>query len=167
MNIAIDLQGPNKVREYTTASKTTFPTAVDEKNILGQTFGFKSIPSGLIIDREGMLIYRRTGGFDIRNKQVFQEIDNVLVKSSSHHYLQELIDIGSTEIPNDAIQIFREGVSLYKNGEFKDALDKWNMALKIDPDNYIIQKQIWAIKNPSRFYSGKVDYDWQNKQSNH
>ena len=165
INVAIDLQGPDRVYEYAKTSKTTFPTAVDENNIIGQKYGFKSIPSGLIIDREGILIYRRTGGFDIRHKEVYQEINNILVKSSSHHHLEKFIDIGSVEIPNSSIQIFREGVSLYKIGKFKEALDKWNLALKIDPDNYIIRKQVWAIKNPSRFYSGKVDYDWQNNQT--
>ena len=106
INVAIDLQGPDRVYEYAKTSKTTFPTAVDENNIMGQKYGFKSIPSGLIIDREGILIYRRTGGFDIRHKQVYQEINNILVKSSSRHHLGEFIDIGSVEIPNRSIQIF-------------------------------------------------------------
>ena len=111
INVAIDLQGPDRVYEYAKTSKTTFPTAVDENNIMGQKYGFKSIPSGLIIDREGILIYRRTGGFDIRHKEVYQEINNILVKSSSRHHLEEFIDIGSVEKPNRSIRL-KNGICL-------------------------------------------------------
>ena len=36
--------------------------------------------------------------------------------------------------------------------------------MELEPDNYIIRKQIWAVQNPDRFYSGDVDYAWQKEQ---
>jgi len=37
-------------------------------------------------------------------------------------------------------------------------------ALKTDPKNWIIHKQIWAIEHPERFYEGPVDFRWQREQ---
>lgn len=36
---------------------------------------------------------------------------------------------------------------------------------KLDQDNWIIRKQIWALEHPEKFYKGKVDYDWQKIQN--
>ena len=46
----------------------------------------------------------------------------------------------------------------------EEALKKWRDGAKLDSGNQIIKKQIWAVENPSKFYSGAVDYDWQSKQ---
>ena len=37
--------------------------------------------------------------------------------------------------------------------------------LELNPDNYLIRKQIWAVENPERFYEGDVDYNWQREQT--
>lgn len=37
-------------------------------------------------------------------------------------------------------------------------------ALKIEPDNWLIHKQIWAIEYPEKFYEGPVDFRWQREQ---
>jgi len=34
----------------------------------------------------------------------------------------------------------------------------------MDPKNFIVRKQIWAIVHPDKFYSGDVDFDWQQIQ---
>ena len=34
----------------------------------------------------------------------------------------------------------------------------------LDPSNWIIHKQIWAVENPDKFYEGNVDYNWQRQQ---
>ena len=40
----------------------------------------------------------------------------------------------------------------------------WRRGVALQPDNYIIRKQIWAVENPDRFYQGQVDYAWQKEQ---
>jgi len=59
---------------------------------------------------------------------------------------------------------FRAGEKLYREGETDEAVAEWRKAVALEPDNYIIRKQIWAVQNPERFYSGNVDYDWQAEQ---
>lgn len=53
----------------------------------------------------------------------------------------------------------------YRDGEVNEAVTLWRQGLELDPDNYIIHKQIWAVENPDKFYAGDVDYAWQREQT--
>jgi len=56
---------------------------------------------------------------------------------------------------------------LLHQGEKNAALAKLKQARDLDPDNWRIRKQIWAIEHPEKFYTGdSPDYDWQNEQLN-
>jgi len=45
------------------------------------------------------------------------------------------------------------------------ALLKWREGVALEPDNYLIRKQIWAVEHPEKFYSSDaVDSDWQREQ---
>ena len=65
---------------------------------------------------------------------------------------------------SEANAIFREGLDMYRAGRTGEALARWRQGLQLDPGNYLIRKQIWAVENPERFYEGDVDYDWQQEQ---
>jgi hypothetical protein len=39
----------------------------------------------------------------------------------------------------------------------------WREALRADPDNFVIRKQIWAVEHPERFYPS-IDWAWQRDQ---
>ena len=57
-----------------------------------------------------------------------------------------------------------KGLELYESGRIAEALTRWRQGLELNPDNYLIRKQIWAVENPERFYEGDVDYNWQREQ---
>ena len=61
--------------------------------------------------------------------------------------------------------LFRRGLVLYRQGEVGEAMKLWRKGLDLDPRNYIIRKQVWAVENPGKFYAGDVDYDWQREQT--
>ena len=63
-----------------------------------------------------------------------------------------------------AIVLFQQGLKLYREQRVDEAMELWRQGLALEPSNYIIRKQIWAVENPDRFYSGDVDYDWQREQ---
>jgi len=44
------------------------------------------------------------------------------------------------------------------------ALVAMKRARKLDPENWLIRKQIWALEHPEKFYDGPVDFKWQRKQ---
>ena len=40
----------------------------------------------------------------------------------------------------------------------------WREGIVLDPQNWNMRKQLWAIENPDKFYAGDVDYGWQKEQ---
>ncbi len=58
---------------------------------------------------------------------------------------------------------FGLGAALHRLGRTAAALDAWGRALRLEPDNFVIRKQIWRMKYPERFYP-VIDYDWQQAQ---
>jgi len=49
-------------------------------------------------------------------------------------------------------------------GDKPAAAKALRIALKLDPKNWLIHKQIWALEHPDRFYDGRVDFRWQREQ---
>jgi hypothetical protein len=161
----MDAQGPNKALPYIQNAKTTYTNVIDEDNLLGQILGFKAIPNGLLIDENGILKYMQFGGFDIQ-KSGTAEIVAEWVKPASFTGGTPL----PAKIPEDdkhfeAIALFQQGTHAFRQGDTAAALGKWRNAMALAPDNLVIRKQIWAVENPDKFYSGTdVDYNWQREQ---
>lgn len=66
--------------------------------------------------------------------------------------------------PESWIPPFRLGMLQLATGKKDEALANLKRSLLLDPGNFLIRKQIWAIENPDRFYEGSVDYSWQQKK---
>ncbi|MBN18749.1 MAG: hypothetical protein CL758_04645 [Chloroflexi bacterium] len=158
ISIAIDFQGKSKVMPYINKLNLKFPTLIDKENITGELFGFKAVPNGIMIDEKGIISYKKIGKFDIRNEDIEKELINWITKSL---YL-ESIDAKTINLKEDAINLFKKGLTYYDSNNIKLAIEYWKKSIEIDPDNYIIRKQIWAIENPEKFYTGTIDYNWQN-----
>ncbi len=43
------------------------------------------------------------------------------------------------------------------------AIATWREALRLDPKNFTIRKQIWAVEHPEKFHPA-IDWDWQKQQ---
>lgn len=157
LSIAVDLQGPEKTRPYHDQAGAEFVTVVDEENSLARIFGYRAIPNGILVDEEGNIQFQQYGGFDIR-KDVTKDAVSAFLSGS---------DVSEqTEVENDgpASDHFERGMAHYKSGEIDKARSVWRQGVALDPDNWNMRKQLWAIENPDKFYSGKVDYSWQREQ---
>jgi len=67
--------------------------------------------------------------------------------------------------PAESSVPFVWGQVMLQQGQKDAALTKLKQARDLDPDNWRIRKQIWAIENPDKFYSGKSpDFGWQSEQ---
>jgi tetratricopeptide (TPR) repeat protein len=64
----------------------------------------------------------------------------------------------------EATARFQLGLVLLEGGKKQEAIAEWRKALALDPQNWIIHKQIWAVEHPDKFYKGSVDYGWQKTQ---
>ena len=159
----MDAQGAEAARPYVEKAGATFVTVVDDGNLLGQLYGFKAIPNGYLIDEQGVVRYKRLGGFDIRRAETASVVDEWLNRPGLDRSSQDQDEALGSE-HSEANAHFTAGLDLYRQGKVEEAVAEWRKGVDLEPDNYIIRKQIWAVQNPDRFYAGDIDYDWQREQ---
>ena len=161
--VAIDAQGAERARPYVDKAGVRFTTLVDEENLLGRLYGFKAIPNGFLIDERGVVRYKQLGGFDIRRSETARVLEH-WAKGLNPDETEEAAEAGLGSGHSRSNAQFRNGLKLYRQGKIDEAIAEWRAGVDLDPDNYIIRKQIWAVENPDRFYAGSVDFDWQREQ---
>ena len=67
--------------------------------------------------------------------------------------------------PREASIPFLWGLVLLHQNEKDRALAKLKAARDLDPENWRIHKQIWAIEHPDKFYAGESpDFGWQKEE---
>ncbi|MBI4280330.1 MAG: TlpA family protein disulfide reductase, partial [Armatimonadetes bacterium] len=161
VSVAMDAQGAGRVRPFVQAAGVTYPVLLDEENLLGRIFGFRVIPNGFLVDEQGVLRFKHIGGYDVRKPGVAEHLEALLVGSTA----QAPAQAAAADAPRIAAQIFalfQEGVALYRQGKAAEAAARWREAERLDPANFVVRKQLWAVENPDRFYP-EIDLDWQKK----
>ncbi len=163
--MAVDAQGAEKARPYLARAGATYTALVDESNLLSGMFGFKAVPNGLLIDEQGVLNYCKFGGFDIR-KPEFANLLEKWARDPSPDWLAEQMteDILGGPHHDTATAHFQRGLGHYRQGNLEEALEEWKTGRDLEPDNWVIRKQIWAVEHPDKFYNGDVDSAWQKEQ---
>ena len=162
--MAVGAQGAEKARPYVERAGATYTNLVDERNLLSQMFGFKAVPNGLLIDEQGILQYWKLGGFDIR-KQEYGELVEEWARNPSTALAERMTENPVESSEHQAvINYFQRGVSLLRQGKVEDALVEWKKGRDLEPDNWVVRKQIWAVEHPEKFYHGDVDRQWQQEQ---
>ena len=162
LSIAVDAQGAEKARPFVEKAGAQFTTLVDESNLLGRAYGFKAIPNGYLIDESGVVRYKRLGGFDVRRADTAQVVERWCTGQDLDEDAAQSPDPG---VDNDGVHaLFQRGQELYREGRVDEALERWREAAALEPANWIVRKQLWAVEHPERFYDGAVDFDWQKEQ---
>ena len=149
---------------YIEAANCTFSTLVDEQNHLSELFGFKAVPNVIVINKEGVIVGKQFGKFDIRKPADFDVLRHWLEPSKANG--EEVLNDKGTSMEShiDAIKLFQRGMKNVAANRIDEALKLWRLAVEKDPSSYVIRKQIWAIENPEKFYDDEIDYDWQKDQ---
>ena len=166
VSVAMDAQGPRVVRPWHEKAGAEFPTLVDRENLLLRLFGFKVIPLAILFDEKGRHI---KGPYDANIGDA--EFGDELVKWATDPAFEKSLAATSKKLgrklsakEKEAEARFQIGKALLDLGKKEEAMAEWREAAKLDPKNWIIRKQIWAVENPDRFYKERVDYDWQKEQ---
>ena len=157
LGVAQDVHGESIVRPVVEHSGVTFPVLIDRESLLGRLLGFRIVPAGFFVDGAGILQYRHTDDFDVADTRVRQNLEWFLAGESV-----ESVDDEQRMVP-DALELFAKGVAMFAEGRQHDALTTWRRALRIDPENFVIRSQIWAVEHPEHFYP-VVDRAWQEQQ---
>ena len=162
LSIAVDAQGAEKARPFVEKAGAQFTTLVDERNLLGRTYGFKAIPNGYLVDESGLVRYKRLGGFDVRRADTAQVVERWC---TGLHLDESAAQSTESTVEKDGVHaLFQRGQELYRQGRVAEAMAQWREAAALEPANWIVRKQLWAVEHPERFYDGAVDFDWQKEQ---
>ena len=161
----MDVQGAEKARPYVQLAQATYTNLVDQDNLLSQMFGFRAVPNGLLLDEQGQLQYQKFGGFDIRRQEYAELVEEWAGDPLSANLARpETADSMGGPEHQRAITHFQRGVALYRQGGVKEALREWKKSRDLEPDNWVVRKQIWAVEHPEKFYQDEIDSPWQREQ---
>jgi hypothetical protein len=164
LSVSVDIQGAEVVKPY--AADKTFKTVVDSENILANLFGFKIVPNGIFIDKEGTIRLIKQG-FSISNPDHVDAVEKLINGSVDQIVLDDEYYNPSNNVTDIEKQLsqtkFKLGMEYAKNGNKEEALKELDEALLLDTDNFLIRKQRWYIRYPDKF-SPTIDIEWQQKQ---
>ena len=139
---------------------------MDAKNILGRSYNLKAIPYGVMIDEAGRLV-KKPFSINVADKETLAMLERWLSDATYNAELLRNVKPPSTSQNPDVVEAdarFQLGLVLLAVGKKAEAMAEWRKALALDPQNWIIHKQIWAVEHPDKFYKGQVDYGWQKAQ---
>lgn len=162
----MDAQGATVARPWHEVAKAEFVTLVDQKNHLGNIYDLKAIPYGIMIDEFGRLV-KGPFGINVGNEETIALLERWLSEPAYNEMLiREAKPLKKSDDPKirEADARFQLGLVLLDVGKKAEAMAEWRKALALDPANWIIHKQIWAVEHPDKFYEGGVDYGWQKQQ---
>ncbi len=150
----MDAQGPDRVRAFVEPAGLTYPVLVDSENILGMTYGFLAIPNAFLIDEHGILRYQRLSTFTIKKPEIRKELEAALAGARPGSSGEAGVPVGKAGV------LFTQGVAALAAGRRDEAVTLWRRARALDPGNFVIRKQIWAVEHPEKFYP-QIDFEWQ------
>lgn len=162
--IALEHGGRELARPFVAAAAATFPNVADEHGELSRLFGFKAVPNGVLVDGDGTIRWAKFGGFSIERSEDIQTVEAFLAGGDPGPSPEMTVryELGAVERELVATKL-RLGRLLHETGRPDEAVVAWREALRFDPENLTIRKQIWAVEQPRRFHPA-IDWDWQKTQ---
>ena len=154
------------MRPWHDAANADFTTLVDSQNTFGNRYDLKAIPYGVMVDEAGRLV-KAPFNINVADQKTLAMLEKWL--SDPDYNVKLLRDVTpldgrNTQVTTEAAARFQLGLVLLEVGKKDEAMAEWRKALALDPQNWIIHKQIWAVEHPDKFYDGGVDYSWQKAQ---
>jgi len=173
ISIAMEHTGAEQARPFVAAANATYPTLVDETGATAMAFGFKAVPNGVLIDADGVVRYATYGGFSVAHAEDRAIVEqfaagattSALAAGATTSARQETrppYELGGTERELVATTL-RLGRLLDEVGRREEAVTAWRQALRHDPENLVIRKQIWSALHPEKFHPA-IDWGWQREQ---
>lgn len=164
VSIAMEHNGGERARPYVEAADATFPTLVDEEGVTSVVFGFKVVPNGVLVDPEGVIRYAKFGGFSVDKPEDVAAVERFLDGADPGPGPTIPVPYALGPLESDLVATkLRLGRLLDSLGRCDEAMAEWRAASRLDPENLVIRKQIWAARHPERFQP-TIDWAWQKEQ---
>lgn len=164
VGIALEHGGRDAAMPFVDAAAATFPNVADEHGRLSRLFDFKVVPNGVLVDVDGTVRWAKFGGFSIERPDDVQAVEAFLAGRDPGQSPEMPGRYTLGALARDLIETkLRLGRLLYEMGHADEAAVAWREALRLDPENLTIRKQIWVVEHPERFHP-TIDWDWQKVQ---
>lgn len=164
VGIAMDAASPGEAAKLYEKAGVKFKRGLDGADALFETLGFDVVPNGLFVDENGIVRYQKFGGFEARVESDRQAIEKLLAAPVSRITApSKAAKSAPKATAAGPSHWFRLGVSALERGDKETAAKHWRKALELDPKNFVIRKQIWALEHPEQFYPA-INPSWQREQ---
>ena len=167
MVIAQDAQGSAAASPWVERAGGTYRALLDQYSSLGKAYNLKYVPVGILVDEAGHLV-RAVGGVNIDRGEFRSQLGGWV---ESGVIPRQWIKADRREVPRglSAAEVEADGrfglaIVQLEQGKRDEAIVELKEAFKLDPQNWLIRKQLWAIETPEAFYAAEVDYAWQREQ---
>jgi cytochrome c biogenesis protein CcmG, thiol:disulfide interchange protein DsbE len=80
LSISIDGTGETAVKPYMTEHGFTFPTLLDQRMEAARQFGVRGTPTTVIVNRNGEIVARAIGPFDLESQPFTTYLDGLLAQ---------------------------------------------------------------------------------------
>ncbi|MEQ6389956.1 TlpA disulfide reductase family protein [Bacillaceae bacterium S4-13-58] len=164
LSVSVDIQGAEVVKPY--AQDQPYTTVVDTENKLANLFGFKIVPNGIFVDKEGTIRLIKQG-FQVTKEEHVEAVRKLIFGEAEKVKLDDKYynpSDSTSDVEKQLAQTkFKLGMEYSKNGKKEEGLKELDEALILDSDNFLIRKQRWYIRYPEKF-SPTIDLEWQQKQ---
>jgi len=156
--------GGDAARPFVEQAQTTFPTVVDEHGVTSTLLGFKAVPNGVLVDEDGVIRWAKYGGFSIEKPEDVEVVGRFLRGEDPGPSPVQDAPYRLGPVERDLVETkLRLGRLLDSLNRRDEAVTEWQAALRLDPENLVIRKQIWVAKYPKKFHP-TIDWDWQRAQ---
>ena len=81
--ISIDGSGENAVKPYMEKHGYTFDTLLDQRMEVARQFGVRGTPTTVVVNRQGDIVARGLGPFDLESPEFTQYLEKLLAQPSS------------------------------------------------------------------------------------
>jgi len=78
--ISIDGTGEKAVKPYMEKSGYTFETLIDQRMEVARQFGVRGTPTTVIVNRQGKIVARGLGPFDVESPEFTQYLDQLMAQ---------------------------------------------------------------------------------------
>ena len=122
------------------------------------------VPNGVLLDEDGTIRWAKFGGFSIDDPDDVAVVERFLAgeEPGSSPPQDAPYALGQLERELVATKL-QLGRLLLDSGRVEEAVAAWRDALRLDPQNFTIRKQIWVAEHPEKFFP-TIDFAWQQEQ---
>tara|TARA_B100001123_G_scaffold414158_3_gene513287 strand:- start:4346 stop:4828 length:483 start_codon:yes stop_codon:yes gene_type:complete len=146
--IAQDAQGAEVAKPWVEEAGGMYRALLDQHNQIGKAYSLKFLPVAIILDEAGRLV-RPVGSVNIVDEEFLADLT---LWAETNTLPERWLGTKETEIRP------------MTEDEREAAVTELKEAFKLDPQNWLIRKQLWAIETPEVSYEGDVYYGWQKEQ---